>query len=129
MKRWGITDGANGYSFATFYSNPQVNYAAAANKLQRIGGQKWVALWLNVESWFSWSATGFPKLVTGAVTQYGAALPTRLMYPEPGLDPKYLVNYKVAVDKLELTSYVPTGQSKDHPYSRMWLLQGTGFPY
>ena len=129
MKRWGITDGANGYSFATFYSNPQVNYAAAANKLQRIGGQKWVALWLNVESWFSWRATGFPKIVTGPVTQYGAALPTRLMYPEPGLDPKYLVNYSAAVAKLEVTSYVPTGQSKDHPYSRMWLLQGTGFPY
>ncbi len=129
MKRWGIVDGTGGFNFTTFYNNPKVNYSSASNKLERIIDQKWVSLWLNVEPWFDYRRTGYPVLKTGPVTQYGPALPLRFMYPEPGLDPKYLVNYNEAVAKLEVTNYVPTGQSKDHTYSRMWLLQGTGKPY
>ncbi len=129
MKRWGIADGTGGFSFANYYNNPKVSLASASNKLERIIGQKWVSLWLNVESWFDYRRTGYPVLLTGPVTQYGPALPLRFMYPEPGLDPKYLLNYNAAVTKLEPTSFVPTGQSKDHTYSRMWLLQGTTLPY
>jgi len=129
MKRWGIVDGTGGFSFTAYYNSPKVNYASASNKLERIIDQKWLSLWLNVEPWFDYRRTGFPVLKTGPVTQYGSALPLRFMYPEPGLDPKYLVNYSEAVAKLEVTSYVPTGQSKDHSYSKMWLLQGTGKPY
>ena len=129
MKRWGITDGASGFNFASFYSNPTVSYALASNKLERIINQKWVSLWLNVESWFDWRRTGYPNLKTGPVTQYGAALPLRFMYPLPNLDPAYLVNYKAAVANLVPTNYVPVGQSADHSYSKMWLLQNTGFPY
>jgi hypothetical protein len=129
MKRWGITDGANGFNFSTYYSNPQVSYTNAANALERIIEQKWISLWFNVESWFDYRRTGYPALVVGPVTQYGKALPLRFMYPVPSQDPKYLVNYNEAVAKLEVTSYVPSGQSKDHTYSRMWLLQGTGKPY
>lgn len=129
MKRWGITDGANGFSFNTYYSNSNISYTGASNKLERIIGQKWISLWLNVESWFDYRRTGYPALVVGPVTEYGAALPLRFIYPVPNQDAKYLVNYNEAVDKLETTSYVPTGQSKDHSYSRMWILQGTGKPY
>ena len=129
LKRWGITDGANGFSFANYYNSPKVSYTSASNKLERIIGQKWVALWLNVESWFDWRRTGYPVLISGPVTQYGPATPLRFMYPSPNLDPKYLVNYNAAVAKLEATSYVPIGQSKDHNYSKMWLIQGTGLPY
>ncbi|MCX6225308.1 MAG: SusD/RagB family nutrient-binding outer membrane lipoprotein, partial [Bacteroidia bacterium] len=129
LKRWGITDGVNGFSFDTYYNNPKVSYSSAGNTLERIIEQKWISLWLNVESWFSWRATGYPVFIVGPVTQYGAALPLRFMYPVPSQDPKYLVNYNEAVSKLEATSYVPAGQSKDHTYSRMWLLQGTGKPY
>lgn len=129
LKRWGITDGANGFNFNTYYSNPKVSYSGASNALERIIGQKWISLWLNVESWFDYRRTGYPVLIVGPVTQYGAALPLRFMYPVPNQDPKYLVNYNEAVNKLEATSYVPSGQSKDHTYSKMWLLQGTGLPY
>lgn len=129
MKRWGIADGTGGFSFTNYYNSPKVSLASASNKLERIIGQKWVSLWLNVESWFDYRRTGYPVLLTGPVTQYGPALPLRFMYPEPGLDPKYLVNYNEAVAKLEVTSYVPSGQSKDHTYSKMWLVQGTGLPY
>ncbi len=129
LKRWGISDGSNGFNFNTYYSNPQVSYSGADNKQERIIDQKWISLWLNVESWFDYRRTGYPTLVVGPVTQYGAALPLRFIYPVPSQDPKYLINYNEAVDKLEATSYVPTGQSKDHSYSKMWLLQGTGKPY
>jgi hypothetical protein len=129
MNRWGITDGNNGFSFDTYYSSPKVSYSDASNKMERIIGQKWISLWLNVESWFDYRRTGYPVLVVGPVTEYGAALPLRFKYPVPSQDPKYLVNYTAAVDKLETTSYVPINQSKDHTYSRMWLLQGTGLPY
>ncbi|MDP2336403.1 MAG: SusD/RagB family nutrient-binding outer membrane lipoprotein [Bacteroidota bacterium] len=129
MKRWGITDGANGFNFNTYYSNSKVSYSGVSNTLERIIEQKWISSWLNVESWFDYRRTGYPALVVGPVTQYGKALPLRFMYPVPSQDPKYLVNYNEAVNKLETTSFVPTGQSKDHTYSRMWLLQGTGKPW
>jgi hypothetical protein len=129
MKRWGVTDGANGFNFSAYYSNPKVSYTKASNTLQRIIEQKWISLWLNVESWFNWRETGYPAFIVGPDTQYGAALPLRFKYPVPNQDAKYLVNYNEAVAKLEVTSYVPSGQSKDHTYSRMWLLQGTGKPY
>ena len=129
LKRWGIVDGTGGFNFTAFYNSPKVSYSSVSNKLERIIDQKWVSLWLNVEPWFDYRRTGYPVLKTGPVTQYGPALPLRFMYPEPGLDAKYLVNYNEAVAKLEVTNYVPTGQSKDHTYSRMWLLQGTGKPY
>jgi hypothetical protein len=129
MNRWGIIDGSNGFNFNTYYSSSKVSYTSASNKLERIIGQKWISLWLNVESWFDYRRTGYPNLKTGPVTQYGPALPLRFMYPLPSQDEKYLVNYNASVEKLEVTSYVPTGQSKDHSYSKMWLLQGTGKPY
>ena len=92
-------------------------------------GQKWLALYLNVEPWFDYRRTGYPALKTGPVTQYGAAIPIRFMYPDPNQDPKYLVNYNAAVEKLESTQYVSTGQSKDHTYSKVWLRKGTSKPW
>ena len=129
LKRWGITDGANGFNFSDYYSNPEVSYSSVSNKLERIMEQKWIAGWLTIEPWFDWRRTGFPQFKTGPVTQYGPAVPIRFMYPSPSQDPKYLVNYNEAVKDLEPTVYVPTGQTADHNYSRIWLLQGTNKPY
>ncbi|MCE5345195.1 MAG: SusD/RagB family nutrient-binding outer membrane lipoprotein [Bacteroidales bacterium] len=129
MNRWGISDGSNGFSFNSYYADSKVNYSSASTKLERIMEQKWIALWLNVEPWFDWRRTGYPNLKAGPVAEYGSALPLRFMYPEPNQDEKYLVNYNTAVDRLESTIFVPNGQSKDHTYSKMWILQGTGKPY
>jgi len=129
MSRWGITSGKNGYNFNTYYNSPNVSYSSASNKLERIMEQKWLAGWLNVEPWFDWRRTGYPDLKTGPVASYGAALPLRMEYPVPNSDEKYMVNYNEAVERLESTIYVPAGQSKDHSYSKMWLVQGTGKPY
>ena len=133
MSRWGIQDGANGFDFNAYYANPDVSYAAAGNKIERIMQQKWIALWYMPEPWFDWRRTGYPDLRVGENTFYGVpfanTLPLRFQYPTPNQDPRYLINYNEAVGKLEKTSYVPASQSADIHYSKMWLLQGTGKPY
>ena len=108
----------------TYYSDPKVSYSGASNKTERIMEQKWIALWLNVEPWFDWRRTGYPALEAGPVAEYGDALPLRFMYPEPNSDEKYMVNYNAAVERLESTIYVPSGQSKDHTCSKIWVDTG-----
>lgn len=129
LNYWGISDGLNGFSMEDYFSDEKVNFDATPNKLERIIEQKWISLWFNVESWFDWRRTGYPILKAGPVAEFGDALPLRFMYPEPNQDEKYLVNYNAAVEKLEPTIFVPSGQSKDHSYSKMWLIQNTGKPY
>lgn len=129
LNRWNITDGQNGFSFEYYYNNPKVNYSDAENKLERILEQKWIAGWLTVETWLDWRRTGYPDLKTGPVATYGPVLPLRFEYPTPNTDEKYMVNYNAAVERLKPTIYVPSGQSKDHTYSKIWLIQGTGKPY
>ncbi len=129
MNKWGIFDGSDGFDFDTYYNNSKVSYSGTSNKTERIMEQKWIALWLNVEPWFDWRRTGYPDLKAGPVAEYGDALPLRFMYPEPNSDENYLVNYNAAVERLEATIYVPTGQSKDHTYSKIWVIQDTGEPY
>jgi hypothetical protein len=120
---------AASFNFDTYYAQPSVAYTAATDKQERILEQKWISGWFGIQSWFDWRRTGFPALKTGPVAQYGAALPLRYIYPTANLDPKYIVNYNAAIDKLGTTNYIPSGQSKDHHYAKMWLLQGTGKPY
>lgn len=129
MEEWAVFRDAVGFDFDQYYSNAAVDFNVGDNQLEKILTQKWTGSWLRPESWFDWRRTGLPALVPGEITQFGEALPIRYIYPSPNLDPNYLVNYKTAFDKLESTEYVPVGQSKDHNYSRMWLLQGTGSPW
>ncbi|RAK02751.1 SusD-like starch-binding protein associating with outer membrane [Larkinella arboricola] len=120
---------ATGFKFDTYYAQPGVNYASAANKQERILEQKWISSWFSIQSWFDWRRTGYPALKTGPVAQFGAALPIRYMYPTPNLDPKYIANYNEAVERLGNTNFIPSGQSKDHHYAKMWLVQGTSKPW
>lgn len=129
MHRWDIEDGMNQFDFETYYNSPEVNLGSATNPLERIMEQKWISQWLTPEAWFDWRRTGFPALEAGPVNAYGAALPIRYMYPVPNQDESYMVNYAEAVQRLEVTNYVPSGQSRDHSYSKMWLLQGTSKPW
>jgi len=120
---------ATTFKFEDYYAQPKVSYAGATNKQERILEQKWLSSWFSIQSWFDWRRTGLPALKTGPVAQYGPALPIRYMYPTANLDPSYIVNYTAAVEKLGTTAYIPSGQSKDHHYAKMWLIQGTGKPY
>jgi hypothetical protein len=117
------------YDFEKYYAQSAVSYASASGKLERLMEQKWLSSWFSVQSWFDWRRTGFPALKAGEVAQYGKVLPIRYMYPVPNQDPSYLTNYNKAVDRLGSTNYIPSGQSKDHPYAKMWLIQGTSKPW
>lgn len=55
----------------TYYGNSKVSYSGATNKLERIIEQKWISLWLNVESWFDYRRTGYPALVVGVRLKCG----------------------------------------------------------
>jgi hypothetical protein len=112
------------FDFDAYYAQPAVNYSSATNAQERIMEQKWISNWFGIQSWFDWRRTGYPTLKAGTVAQFGPALPLRYQYP-----PSYFDSYKLAVDRLESTSFVPSGQSKDHPYSKIWLLEGTGKPW
>lgn len=120
---------ATTFKFDDYYQQSSVDLTKAANRQERIIEQKWIASWLSVQSWFDWRRTGFPALQTGPVAQFGPVLPVRFMYPVPNLDPSYLVNYDSAVNRFESTTYIPSGQSKDHSYAKMWVIQGTGKPW
>ncbi|MBB5281943.1 hypothetical protein HNQ92_000064 [Rhabdobacter roseus] len=128
MEKAGVFSAAS-FDFEKYYAQPAVSYAAAANKQERILEQKWLSSWFGIQSWFDWRRTGYPALKAGEVAQFGPALPVRYMYPSPNLDPSYLVNYTSAVDRIGTSPYIPSGQSKDHPYGKMWLIQGTGKPW
>lgn len=128
MEKYGVK-GFEGFNFDTYYEQYSVDYQQAVNPQERILEQKWISSWLGIQSWFDWRRTGFPALVAGEVTHSGAAIPIRYMYPTPNLDPNYIGNYNQAIERLEPTPFVSSGQSKDHPYSKMWLLQGTSHPW
>ncbi len=131
MEQYKILSEAKNFNFETFYSQPTVNYSSSSisNKHELIMTQKWIALWLQAESWFDWRRTGYPDFEPAANPAYGPALPLRIAYPEPFADPQYVEKYEVAVANLEKTSYVPSNQSNDHSYSKTWLIQNTGKPY
>lgn len=128
MDKWGVSE-AGSFDFEAYYAQPGVSLADASDKWERVMEQKWIASWLTPESWFDWRRTGLPVLKAGSAAFYGADLPLRFMYPAPNLDPNYLPNYESALGRLEASSRVPAGQSKDHHYSKMWLLQGTSKPW
>ncbi|WP_430974066.1 SusD/RagB family nutrient-binding outer membrane lipoprotein [Sunxiuqinia rutila] len=131
MNQYKILSEAQGFDFDVFYSQPTVSYSSSSitNKHELIMTQKWIALWLQAESWFDWRRTGYPDFEPAANPAFGPALPLRLAYPEPFADPQYVEKYEEAVSKLEKTGFVPSNQSNDHSYSKTWLLQDTNKPY
>ncbi len=131
MDQYKILSDAQRFNFEGYYNQPLVSYNSTSNtnKYELIMTQKWIALWLQAESWFDWRRTGYPNLEPAANPAFGPALPLRFSYPEPFADPLFVEKYQEAVGKLEKTSFVPSVQSNDHSYSKTWLLQGTGNPY
>jgi hypothetical protein len=78
MKQYGISDAA----IATFLAQPSVNFDAAANKLDLIARQKWVALFgQGHEAFTEWRRTGQPQLVAGPDNLNQGRIPRRLPYP------------------------------------------------
>ena len=95
--------------------------------VEQIITQKWVASFTTAtESWNDFKRTGFPVLSVGI----GALAPVpaiRFGYGNDELN-NNTDNVDVAIGRLELTDY--SGQlGKDSPYSKQWVVQGTGKPW
>lgn len=123
LDAWGLS----GF-YTAYISQPDVQFDGTQ---KQIITQKWIANWSNAtESWFDFRRTGFPELQGVQGHTLAPVLPVRLYYP---LDEQRLnnENLQTAAGKLEVTSYSGFGAngSKNSPWSKMWVLQGTGKPW
>lgn len=108
MEYYGLT------ADATYLAQSQVAYTGTtAEKLQKIGTQKWIALYyMGLEAWFDWRRTGIPVLKAGPSNQNNDRIPVRFIYPisEQSLN---LSSYKEAVQR----------QGADNINTKMWILK------
>ena len=109
---------------ATYIEQSSVAYDGS---LSRIIEQKWIASWqASVEAYMDWRRTGFPELNIGYASKRGA-IPLRYSYNNTELQTN-TANTTAAINKLEESDFVgPDG--KNSPWSKFWLLQGTGKPW
>jgi hypothetical protein len=119
LDTWGV-----GAQYATFISRPAVAYNQT---LARIMEQKWVAGWTAAtEAWFDYRRTGLPALRTGEASPE-PVLPLRFNYGDNELNFN-AANTAAALDRLEVTPHSGL-RGKNSPWSKPWLLQGTGKPW
>lgn len=122
LAAWGV-----GSSYANYIAQPLVAYN---NTQQQIIEQKWIASWTAAtEAWFDYKRTGLPVLNAGPAAK-APVMPVRLYYM---LDERNLnqANVNAANDKLETTIYSSYGANgaKNSPWSKPWIIQGTGKPW
>lgn len=120
---WGISG-----AYSQYIQQPGVVFD---NTQKQIIIQKWIANWSNAtEAWCDFRRTGYPQ-IQGVLNQTLAPqLPVRLYYPK---DEQNLnsVNEEAAANKLEVTQYSAFGAAgkNNSPWSKMWVIQGTGEPW
>ncbi|TAE28994.1 MAG: SusD/RagB family nutrient-binding outer membrane lipoprotein [Cytophagales bacterium] len=68
---------------AEYFTQAGVAYTgSSAEKLQKIGTQKWIALMFNgLEGWFDWRRTGIPTVTPGPDNLNNNRVPVRYPYP------------------------------------------------
>ncbi|MDF9796614.1 hypothetical protein OKW21_001877 [Catalinimonas alkaloidigena] len=121
MNYWGVSfpytspegDEVTISDFEDYYAQQEVDYAQAENKLQRIGEQKWIAMYFTgLEAWFDWRRTGFPVLEPTPNNENNDIIPIRFIYPgqEQNLNSE---NYQEAV----------AAQGPDDINTKMWLVE------
>jgi hypothetical protein len=113
-----------GSAYATYITNPGV---AFDKTLKQVIEQKWIASWTAAtEAWFDYRRTGFPELKPGPAAKR-QVLPVRFYYMKDEMNIN-AANATAASDKLEVTAY-SQAQGKNSPWSKPWLIQGTGKPW
>lgn len=128
----GIAASLSVWGFATqaaaYIAQPEVAYDGT---IKQIITQKWIASWsMATEAWFDWRRTGYPELhgVTGLTK--APELPLRFYYP---LEERNLngANVEAANNNLESTKYSDFGGNgpQNSPWSRPWIIKGTGKPW
>ncbi|GGF46280.1 hypothetical protein GCM10011339_38490 [Echinicola rosea] len=118
LAAWGLES-----SFEDYISGP----AAFEGSLAQIIEQKWIASWTAAtEAWFDYRRTGQPELTAGQFA-VRSVLPLRFYYMQEELSINTL-NASAALDRLEATPYSQADEANS-PWSKFWLLQGTGQPW
>jgi len=119
LTAWGLSS-----SYATFITQKGVAYDGTLNQ---IISQKWIASWTSAtEAWFDYRRTGLPALQAGPVAKR-KVLPVRFYYMRDELNLNK-TNSGAALDKLEVTANSQS-DGKNSPWSKPWLIQGTGKPW
>lgn len=94
----------------SYLNQSKVAYTGTqAEKLQKIGTQKWLALFFSgLEGWYDWRRTGIPTIVPGPAA-YETEVPRRYMYPT-SVQALNEDNYKGAIQR----------QGPDNILTRVW---------
>ncbi len=119
LDAWGLSN-----SFDTYIAQPDVAFNGT---LDQIIEQKWIASWTAAaEAWFDYRRTGLPALTPGTVVKRDA-IPLRFYYGTNELlyNPEKVED---AIENLEETTF-SSPDGKNSPWSKTWLLQGTGKPW
>ncbi len=119
MDAWGLKE-----SYSDYIEEEGVAFVGT---LSQIIEQKWIASWTAAaESWFDYRRTGYPALSPGKVVKRNA-IPLRFYYGTNELlyNPEKV---EEAIQELETTSF-SSSDGKNSPWSKSWLLQGTGKPW
>jgi len=119
LQTWGKAD-----EYDSFMAQTGVAFDGSMEQLMT---QKWVASWTAAtEAWMDFRRTGLPALEAGpAAGQPAVAL--RYPYGNDELN-NNTINANSAIERLEVTQFSgPVGA--DSPWSKMWVLQGTGKPW
>lgn len=118
LEEWTVGDDAGAY-----LAQENVAYEGT---LEQLIEQKWIASWTSAqEAWFDYRRTGLPDLQTGFLTPR-KALPLRFIYGSNELNFNKQ-HVKEAMDDLNLTQF--SQDEKNSPWSKPWLIEGTGKPY
>ncbi len=123
---WGL-----GSEAASYIAQPQVAFDGTQ---EQILTQKWIASWsVATEAWFDWRRTGYPELHGVQGQTVAKELPVRFYYQ---LEERNLngANVEKAAQSLETTQYTNFGAdvsygNKNSPWSKPWIIQGTGKPW
>nr|WP_295930771.1 SusD/RagB family nutrient-binding outer membrane lipoprotein [uncultured Dyadobacter sp.] len=119
MQTWTVGD-----KYDAYIAMPGV---AFDNTLKQVIEQKWIASWTAAtEAWFDFRRTGLPALKAGPAAKR-EVLPLRFYYMQDELRINK-ANAENAVSKLEVTSYSQADKGNS-PWSKQWLVQGTGKPW
>jgi hypothetical protein len=117
LEVWGVSDQYDAF----------IQEVPFDGTVEQVLTQKWVSGWMaGHESWNDYRRTGIPDLTVG-IAALGPVPAVRFGYGSDELQ-NNTDNINAAIEDLEITQY--SGQfGKDSPYSKPWLLQGTGLPF
>lgn len=120
--------------YSDYITLPDVVYDPSKAQDQ-IVTQKYIHNWSSAqEAWFDWRRTGIPDLHGGSganASTLAPELPLRFYYPKDEQQLNF-ENMSKAAELMEKTQYSSSGETGydfNSPWTKMWLIQGTGKPY